>query len=254
MGWLKRRAGELRSVGLETVRPFVAPFTSLARTTWRMIRHPVKFGQFVDEDFHGLTGGVEYLAKAALLITVAIAVTFRWLVSQDASVPDFPFVEIVIAGGLVTMSIVFWLAFAPVFWIFSGKRLDLHAFVAANSYWVGLLLTLIAINLLIVGLVGGIFSESGDGVVRHDGPSSFNVAVQWPGLNELTHRQSWFLAALAAVASFYLAVIVVGTISLWGLVCWLSKAHEVSRVRVVMAMLAFQVCFHSIATTIRWLI
>ena len=247
MGWWKHRAGELRTVGLETVRPFASPFAKLVRTTWAMVRHPVRFGQFVDEDRGGLAGGLAYMAQAVLLLFVVIAVTFRWFVSMDSRIPNFPFIEVVIAGGFVAMSLAIWLAFAPFFRVLAGKQLKLYAFVAANSYWVGLLITFVSLSLLVVAPLVGIFSEPGDGVASHSDEMSLRVGFQWLGWNELTCRQLLFLGCWVAAG----LVLVTGALALisavWGLVCWLSKAHGASRLRVIVAMLVFQACFHSIA-------
>ena len=186
MGWWKRRSRELRTVGLEIISPYALPFKLSISTTWAMVRHPMKFGQFVNDDLGGLTGGLAYLAQAVLIFLVVIAVTFRWLVTMNPEVPDFPFVEVVLVGAFVVMLLMGWLAFAPFFRVISGKELNVYSFVAANSYWIGLLITFFSFVFLLVGATVGFFCGFGDGVYSHCHDLTAHVGFQWPGWNDLT--------------------------------------------------------------------
>lgn len=251
MGWWSQRSHELRTVGVEAVKPFASPFVSLLVTTWAMIRHPVKFGQFVDEDLGGLAGGLAYMAHAVLLVLVVIAVTFRWLVVMNPSMPSFPFIEVVIAGGFVVISLVSWIAFAPFFRVVAGRQLNVYSFVAANSYWVGFLLNFVALAFLVVGTVIGFFCDFGDdGVQSRCGAAVAHVVVRWPGWNNLTFGQLLFLVTWVATALIFVTGIVVIFTTTWGLVCWLSKAHGVSRLRVLVSFVVFEavvfVCVYSV--------
>ena len=240
MSWWSQRSQELRTVCVEAVKPFASPFVSLLVTTWAMIRHPVKFGQFVNEDRGGLAGGLAYMAHAVLLVLVVIAVTFRWLVVMNPSMPSFPFIEVVIAGSFVVISLVIWIAFAPFFRVVAGRQLNVYSFVAANSYWVGFLLIFVALAFLVAGTVIGLFCDFGDGVQSRCEPAVAHVGVRWPGWNNLTFGQVLFLVTWVATALIFLAGIVVIFTTTWGLVCWLSKAHGISRLRVVVSFAVFE--------------
>ena len=255
MGRWHRRFRELRTVGLETIRPFASPFVSLIITTWSMVRKPVRFGEFVEEELGGLSGGLAYLAQAIVFLLVVNLLTFRWLVKLDPTMPDFPFVEVVITGGFVLLVLLVGFAFAPFFRLLAGRQLKIFPYVAASSYWVGLSVTLVSLLLLTFALVIGFFCEFGDGVARHCDGQSARVALQWPGLSKLTFEQLFFLVAWLALG----LVLVAGTLAMitpwtWGFVCWLSRAHGASRLRVTLAILLLYICFAFLFFGTMWMV
>ena len=243
MNWWKRRSHELRTVGLETIKVFALPFVRWASTTWSMVRHPVRFGQFVNEDLGGLAGGLAYLARAVLILLIVTAVTFRWLDTMDHQFPNFPFIEVVVVGTFVGLLLVFWLAFAPFFRLISGKELNVYPFVTASSYWFGLLIIFISLVFLVIGVTIDLFCGVSEAVYNHCEGSIVHIKFQRPGWNNLTAIQIVFLISWIATLLFFLCSMTAITSATCGLVYWLSKAHEVSKLRVVAAMLVYQVCF-----------
>ena len=234
---------QLQKVAIETVQPFVSPFTSAVRTTWSIIRHPIRFGKFVEDDFHGLTGALKYLSETVLLLFVVVGSTLRWLlVSFETGFPNFPFMELVFTAGVVGLFVAYSFAFAPVFRFVARSPLKIYAFVASNSYYCGVLVVFIAVVMFLMSVALWIFLDAGDGVIAAVSSKTATVNVSWESWDSLTPLGIlffvfWLLCALGMVAAF------VGlAISFCGYVCWLATAHSTSRVRSLMSIVILQLC------------
>lgn len=217
-----------RDVLLEAFRPVVLPFVHLFTKTWSMCRHPVNFGS--DRSTDELTSFREafsILSRACLFEIATFSMILR-IPLIKGQVPNIPLIESILAVAFIVWCLVVSLLFMPFFRLFSGKQLRIYPSVAAFAYWTGCFITIVCTLLLLVG--GGMY------VLGFGTSVSCNV-----GIGEFRIADVSFCVLLALGFAVCFAAVVS---SLVGFVTRLSVSHSVTRFRVVLALLAFNLFFH----------